>query len=253
MKRINPTREEMWSLQQISPLDIDYEAWEKKRLSIQSFSKMSHSPIFTVDVYKGVYDFASESFSDLFGINNRFLKSIHRQGDLLEDMIHPDDREILIGLQVKHSQFIYSLSPEQRNDFRTVYQFRMRNSRKEYINVISRQQVLEKDSKGKAWIIMGTVELSPDQMPAERVKCSVMNMKTGIFFNPDYTNPVNSLTNREIEILKLVKEGFLSKEIASKLNISTHTVNNHRKNILSKLDVDNSFEAINCARTKGII
>ena len=61
------------------------------------------------------------------------------------------------------------------------------------------------------------------------------------------------LTRREKEILLLIRQGFLSKEIASKLNLSIYTVNNHRKNILAKLNVDNVIEAINRAESFGIL
>jgi DNA-binding CsgD family transcriptional regulator len=56
-------------------------------------------------------------------------------------------------------------------------------------------------------------------------------------FNPEKSNAVNSLTERETEVLKLVSLGNASKEIADKLNISTHTVITHRKNITEKLGI----------------
>ena len=43
------------------------------------------------------------------------------------------------------------------------------------------------------------------------------------------------LTNREIEVLSLVVQGYINKEIAIKLNISLTTVITHRKNIMEKL------------------
>lgn len=61
------------------------------------------------------------------------------------------------------------------------------------------------------------------------------------------------MTVREREILLLIHQGLLSKEIADKLNLSIYTVNNHRKNILAKLNVDNVIKAINTARNFGII
>jgi hypothetical protein len=75
---------------------VDYNIWNKKRKAIQEFSQISHSCIFTVDVFKERYDFASENFSHLFGYNPMWIKTIGRQGDLLEERIHPDDRSQLI-------------------------------------------------------------------------------------------------------------------------------------------------------------
>ena len=52
------------------------------------------------------------------------------------------------------------------------------------------------------------------------------------------------LTASEMEIVKLIVGGLTTKEIASTRNISYHTVNTHRKNILRKLEVSNSSELI---------
>jgi DNA-binding NarL/FixJ family response regulator len=43
------------------------------------------------------------------------------------------------------------------------------------------------------------------------------------------------LSDREIEVLSLIAQGLLNKEIADKLNISMTTVITHRKNIVEKL------------------
>jgi len=51
--------------------------------------------------------------------------------------------------------------------------------------------------------------------------------------------PVN-ISEREIEIITLIAEGYTNVEIAEKLFLSPHTVNTHRKNILQKLGVNNT-------------
>ena len=56
-------------------------------------------------------------------------------------------------------------------------------------------------------------------------------------FLPEKTSVIGTLTERETEILKLVALGNASKEIADRLNISTHTVITHRKNITEKLGI----------------
>ncbi len=48
------------------------------------------------------------------------------------------------------------------------------------------------------------------------------------------------VTERETEIIKAIAEGLSNKLIADKLNLSTHTVNTHRKNIMQKLGVNNT-------------
>jgi DNA-binding NarL/FixJ family response regulator len=49
-----------------------------------------------------------------------------------------------------------------------------------------------------------------------------------------------NISEREIEIIRHVSEGFSNKEIADKLFLSTHTVTTHRKNIMNKLQVNNT-------------
>jgi len=56
---------------------------------------------------------------------------------------------------------------------------------------------------------------------------------------------VNALTEREIQIINLIKEGQSSKEIAGSLNISLKTVEVHRHNILKKLKLKNSASLVN--------
>ena len=244
---------EMWARQAISPADVDYRIWERRRDELTGLATLSRSPVFAVDVYKGAYVYASEGFTDLFGVAPERLQNIGEQGDLIEELIHPDDRARLADLQIRHAKFIYSLPPEERNDFRTIYQVRMRGAGGRWINVVSRQQVIETDRSGKAWIVMGIMELAPDQTPTDRVRCSVLNLRTRQFFNPYATSPEWTLTDRELEILSLIGHGHLSKEIAQKLNVSLNTIHNHRKNILTKLEADNAIEAINTARAAGLI
>lgn len=56
---------------------------------------------------------------------------------------------------------------------------------------------------------------------------------------------INSLTDREIQIINHIKEGASSKEIATSLNISLKTVEVHRHNILKKLKLKNSASLVN--------
>ena len=48
------------------------------------------------------------------------------------------------------------------------------------------------------------------------------------------------ITDRELDVIRLISEGLSNKLIADKLELSTHTVNTHRKNIMSKLNIPNT-------------
>jgi DNA-binding NarL/FixJ family response regulator len=63
--------------------------------------------------------------------------------------------------------------------------------------------------------------------------------------------PSEPLTVREREILKLVAEGISNKEIADLLFISVRTVENHRANIMRKLNISNTANLIKYAIRKG--
>lgn len=247
MRRKETTREEMWAKQSLHFEEIDYSVWDRDKMLLQQMVKMNRSCTFVVDVCKCRYTFASSAFADFFGYDRRKLEVIERCGDYLESRIHPEDLSTMKSMQVDLSRFIYSKPAEERNNYKNIFSFRVLNAKQQYINVTSKQQVLETSDNGKAWLVLGAMDIASDQRPLDRVKCTVVNLKTGELLFP-YNNLGESglqLTNRETEVLQLIKQGFLSKEIASHLGISIHTANIHRQNIYRKLGVNNSIEAIN--------
>ena len=64
---------------------------------------------------------------------------------------------------------------------------------------------------------------------------------------------MDSLTQREKEVLKLVAEGYTSKKVADFLCISPKTVERHRSNIMNKLDLHNVSELTSFAINQGIV
>ncbi len=64
---------------------------------------------------------------------------------------------------------------------------------------------------------------------------------------------VNGLTSREQEVLALIAEGYTNSQIAQALSISPKTVDRHRENIMSKLNLHSRVELVKYAIRKGII
>jgi len=65
---------------------------------------------------------------------------------------------------------------------------------------------------------------------------------------PEYETTLETLTEREVEVLALMAQGLANKNIADRLNISEHTVKFHVSSILSKLAASSRTDAV----TKGI-
>jgi DNA-binding NarL/FixJ family response regulator len=63
---------------------------------------------------------------------------------------------------------------------------------------------------------------------------------------------MNNLSRREIDIIKLIREGHSSKEISTQLDISLKTVEVHRYNILKKLKLKNTAALVNFINLKGL-
>lgn len=61
------------------------------------------------------------------------------------------------------------------------------------------------------------------------------------------------LSNRELEVIRYISEGYTNALIAEKLFLSSHTINTHRKNIMAKLGVNNTAAIVMYAVKSKII
>jgi two-component system NarL family response regulator len=71
--------------------------------------------------------------------------------------------------------------------------------------------------------------------------------------NLEARGPRPELTTRELEVLQLIVQGLMNKNIAHTLGIAEHTVKNHVKSILEKLGANDRTEAATAAIQRGII
>jgi two-component system invasion response regulator UvrY len=71
-----------------------------------------------------------------------------------------------------------------------------------------------------------------------------LNITKQLIVNNDDHKNFEKLTQREIEIIKLVKDGLTNKEIAASLFISQRTVETHRARILKKLGLKKSISLV---------
>ena len=91
-------------------------------------------------------------------------------------------------------------------------------------------------SKGNKFVCEEMKELISDSMEA-----------------PSSLSAINSLTEREMDVINLIRQGSSSKDISAKLEISIKTVEVHRHNILKKLKLKNAASLIHFMNTSSTL
>lgn len=209
---------------------------------VQTFSELDRVLNFAVTIYdncrmKHVY--VSECHKRLFG-----------DGEI---EVHSEDLPDVMKNAIIAVKYVFQGNVNVHN-IKVIREYRAKIGN-EYKRVSESMQVLETDGLGNIWLVLCTVEISPNQQPPFGVNSLIINTATGesfSFLSNDYRHDT-ILSKRELEILNLITKGKLSKEISEQMCISVHTVNTHRQNILKKLNVSNSHEAIRLAMTLNLI
>ena len=181
--------------------------------------------------------------SDRFGHYYYVTEYIEPPQELnIEKLVHPDDLEVVRRIDKKVWEFLDTLPEEEKLTYKYIYEMRVLD-RGKYVRMIYQTRLLA--FKDDNFLAMGMIDLAPEQSANTSVRFQIKNCLTDEVVPFTIESATDALlTPREREILALAKEGMFSKEISEKLNISIHTVNRHRQNILEKLQVDNMIEAI---------
>lgn len=233
------------------PHGLDYSIIEKKKDDWTKLSEISHSIVLVFDCYTNKFVFVSNNIPKSYGIDHN--KLIFDGHIAALEIIHPDD--IHYGLLVREK--IYSVlsgfSPQEKMKHKMIHEMRVKNIRDEYIRIIEQEQAIELDKLGNIWLMLSVIDINASY-DSEITKSHLYNFETGeqIFINLSDTLE-EPLTIRELEVLQMMKQGLLSKEIADTLKVSINTINSHRQNILHKLKANNSIEAVNFAQRLGLL
>ncbi len=107
-----------------------------------------------------------------------------------------------------------------------------------------------KDSSVAAIISSIIAVMSGERVMASAVANRVLEMLTGTATPKEF---YDGMTNREIEILKLLATGVPNKQIAYRLKISEKTVRNHVSNMYEKLGIYDRSQAVLYAVKKGLV
>lgn len=178
------------------------------------------------------------------------------------ELIHPEDLKQMHKKEAKVVDFILNKIPvDDILRYKVVYVLRFRHADGSYRTILQQTKTLTLSEDGKAQQVLGIhTDVSYLNMPIDHKisfigedRPSFYALSTDDDFIPEEYDYHKLFTPREKEILRNIAKGKSFGEIAEILNVSPHTINTHKKNILRKTDCKNTTELIaRCVRL-GII
>ncbi len=206
---------------------------------------------YIVDFFDMSLSHVSQSILEIHGLNPERVTF----QDIL-GTIHPEDIPYVQNTERAIADFYYSkLTPEQLLKYKMNYSFRSRMADGTYALLNHQAILLTLDSNGGFGKSLNIHTRIDHISTGNNFKFSLI----GLDNEPSFMNmtvkenmPLE-LSKREIEIMRLLGEGLDSAQIAEQLFISPKTVKKHRSNILKKLNVKNTSQAIKEAIIAGLI
>jgi DNA-binding CsgD family transcriptional regulator len=168
-----------------------------------------------------------------------YLPGEHERGglDFWFSKVHPDDRRMLGDRIIESLKISKHLFNKKHRDPQTL-NYRFKKGTGEWMWIQHSVYNLSIDADGKLDKVLHKLQL----LDLSNFPVNDTEIRYKIALNN--TEPVNALTDREKQILKLIAEGFSTKMIAGQLKITINTVETHRRHLLEKLDAKNSMELI---------
>lgn len=202
----------------------------------------------TNTVYQN-FEYVSKNFKACTGINREHM--LKGGMDFFWSLFHPDDIQLWIkSLQELMTFTMKELNDHQRKKMSYTWNYRIKNGSGTYVNVIQNTTPLQFDDQNKPIIglahytvLHGAIQM--DICASAKFLNDKNEYETLFYQNVSNSNILDAISNRERDIVRLLITKKTSDEIANALNISKHTVDTHRRNILKKLNLSSTFELIN--------
>nr|WP_315243040.1 LuxR C-terminal-related transcriptional regulator [uncultured Flavobacterium sp.] len=230
-------------------------------LDIEDYKKMAAAYVSIEQCVAVLSDFQADCSYIYAGNFGKFLGL--PLGDLFIDSAFEDcifyklNSEDVIerhALELHFFQYLKNLPDEEYRNYSTFSRLRFSDDKNmNYIN--HRTMYLKILRNGSVLFALCLYAPSTNSKFQTGIDGKIVNIKTGETITSDKYKPYTEtlLSKRELEILTHVAKGNNSDQIANLLNISVYTVRRHRQNIIQKMQVANTTEALKTAFVMGLI
>ncbi|MBS7256773.1 response regulator transcription factor [Flavobacterium branchiicola] len=235
---------------EVEPHDIE---WYKE--SVENYVEIEQCIAVLSDFKANCSYYYKGSFGNQFGFSvaDHFTDCAFEE--FIFSKIHPEDLIERHILELNYFYFLKDLPQKEHHKYTTFCRIRILDAQGNYSYATHRTIYLKNFSNGSVWLALCLYSASHSTQTASGTDAQIVNVQTGekVMFNKYSRYKEKFLSQREIEILRLVGEGKNSNEIARQLYISVYTVRRHRQNIITKMKVSNATEAVKIGITMGIL
>lgn len=197
------------------------------------------------------FDYVSPDVKLVFGYDIKDYNIPYLLGQ-----IHPDDKPCFLNFENRAMDFLTSLTVDQLMKYKIRHDYRVKKADGTYVRVLQQGIVLEHDEHGG---ILRTLIVHTDISDFKTSGKPVLSF-IGLEGEPSYIDvdvkevfavSEELISKREKEVLMLLIDGKLSKEIGEILHISKQTVDKHRQNMIARNGLKNTSELIAKAIRQG--
>ena len=216
-----------------------------------NFFLLGKSCYFVVNYHTQDFDFVSKELEEILGYDPAEFNMA-----FLNNIIHPEDRSWYLAFGASVIDFFSKLPVEKLTKYKVRFDVRLRRKDGTYLRILNQGILLEHDPNGK---LLRSLIMYTDITYLKQEGKPVLAL-IGMDGEPSYLDAASKnifienkeeLTKRERQVLTLLIEGKLSKEISRILKISKQTVDTHRKNMLHKKHLNNTGELVGKAIRYG--
>ncbi len=194
------------------------------------------------------FEFISKNMNACLGFDINDLKA--RGMRYFWSRMHPEDLDLWLKALNELMNFtLNEINITERSKMSYTWNYRIKAANDNYVNIVQNTTPLEFDSDDKPIIGLAhyTVldsNIKLDITATAKLLNANSEYETVYFNNFSQKLLTNGISNRERDIIRLLVLSYSSKEIGKRLNISSNTVDTHRRNILKKLNISSTGELI---------
>lgn len=249
--------DEIYAAQHLKSETLDAECVAQAKKDAENLVRISGACAVVTDAAADRCHIFGGRFGGLMGFGLRpgeCMETDSSDEDEIYGRIHPEDLVEKRMLEYELFKLIETMKGEEKKRYKATCRIRMRDEKGEYHVVANSTQVTGLSPNGKMWLILCCYDLCPEQGELNGIAPYISDNGNGEIICLNFgERRKHVLTEREKEILRLIRDGKPSKQIADRLEISVHTVNRHRQNIIEKLSVGNSIEAVTAASAMKLL